>query len=96
MGRRGALAQHRDQVLRAAAYQLDCVDESGAGDAFDAGFVTGLLEHWPLEITLRFASAVGASCTRRLGCTTGVFSLEEAEAFVAQNPLGVTHTRQQG
>jgi sugar/nucleoside kinase (ribokinase family) len=93
MGRRGALARHRDQVLRAGAYQVDCVDESGAGDAFDAGFVTGLLEHWPLESTLRFASALGASCTRTLGCTEGVFGLDEAEVFVAQNPLDVTHIR---
>jgi len=39
MGQRGALARHRDQVIRVGAYQVDCVDESGAGDAFDAGFV---------------------------------------------------------
>lgn len=94
LGRRGALARHGDRVLRAGAYQLDSVDESGAGDAFAAGFVTGLLEHWPLESTLRFASAVGASCTRALGCTEGVFRLHEAEAFVAQNPLEITNIRQ--
>jgi len=94
MGGRGALARHRDQVIGASAYHVDCVDESGAGDAFDAGFVTGLLEHWSLESTLRFASAVGASCTRALGCTEGVFSLDEAEAFVAKNPLDIKHIRQ--
>ena len=89
MGQRGALARHRNQVIRAGAYQVDCVDESGAGDAFDAGFVTGLLEEWSLESTLRFASAMGASCTRALGCTEGVFDLHEVEAFVAQNPLDI-------
>ena len=89
MGQRGALARHRDQVIRVGAYQVDCVDESGAGDAFDAGFVTGLLEEWSLESTLRFASAMGASCTRALGCTEGVFHLHEAEVFVAQNPLDI-------
>jgi sugar/nucleoside kinase (ribokinase family) len=94
MGGRGALARHRDQVLRAGVYQVDCVDESGAGDAFDAGFVIGLLEKWSLECTLRFASAVGASCTRALGCTEGVFRLDEAEAFVAQNPLDIMPIRQ--
>jgi sugar/nucleoside kinase (ribokinase family) len=89
MGRRGALARHRNQVIRARAYEVESVDGSGAGDAFDAGFVTGLLEHWSLESTLRFASAVGASCTRALGCTQSVFGLHEAEAFVAQNPLDI-------
>lgn len=93
MGRRGALARHGDQVLRAGAYRMDCLDESGAGDAFAAGFITGLLENWPLESTLRFASAVGASCTRALGCTEGVFHLAEAEAFVAQNSIEIKNIR---
>ena len=55
---------------------------------------TGLLEEWSLESTLRFASATGASCTRALGCTEGVFHLHEAEAFVAQNPLNIEFIRQ--
>jgi len=94
MGGRGALARHRDQVIRAGAYQVDCIDESGAGDAFAAGFITGLLESWPLESTLRFASAVGASCTRALGCTEGVFHFPEAEAFVAHSSIDITHIRE--
>jgi len=65
------------------------VDESGAGDAFAAGFISGLLEKWPLEKTLRFASAVGASCTRALGCTEGVFRFEEALAFIAKHDLAI-------
>jgi sugar/nucleoside kinase (ribokinase family) len=40
MGGRGVLARRRDQVIRAGPYQVDYVDESGAGDAFDGGFVT--------------------------------------------------------
>jgi sugar/nucleoside kinase (ribokinase family) len=94
MGRRGALARHRDQVLRAGAYPVDSIDESGAGDAFAAGFVTGLIERWSLESTLRFASAVGASCTRAVGCTEAVFRLHEAQACVAQNPLDIKQIRQ--
>jgi sugar/nucleoside kinase (ribokinase family) len=46
-----------------------------------------MLEGWPLEESLRFASALGASCTRALGCHDGVFEFEEALAFVAQNHL---------
>lgn len=92
LGHRGALVRCRGEVWRAPAYRLESVDESGAGDAFTAGFITGLLESWPLEETLRFASAVGASCTRALGCTEGVFHFDEALAFIAQNPLEITKT----
>ncbi|HEX5482322.1 MAG TPA: carbohydrate kinase family protein [Terriglobia bacterium] len=92
LGRQGALIRRRGEVWRAPAYELGSIDESGAGDAFTAGFITGLLEDWPVEKTLRFASAVGASCTRALGCTEGVFRFDEALDFIAQNPLDIIHT----
>ena len=85
----GALARRGSEVLRAGAFQVDSVDESGSEEAFDAGFLVGMLEGWPLEDTLRFASAVGASCTRALGCHEGVFKFDEARSFVAQNQLEI-------
>jgi sugar/nucleoside kinase (ribokinase family) len=92
-GRAGALARRGDEVLQAGIYKVDSIDGSGAGDAFDAGFLVGLLENWPLDYTLKFASAVGASCTRALGTTQGVFDFDEAVAFVAQNPLETKELR---
>ncbi len=89
LGREGALARRGSEVLRAGAFKVESLDESGGGDAFDAGFLVGLLEGWPLQHSLRFASAVGASCTRALGCHAGVFSYEEAVAFITHNDLEV-------
>ena len=60
------------------------MDESGAGDAFAAGFITGLLEEWPLDYILCFASAVGASCTRALGCHDGVSCFDEAQQMISE------------
>ncbi len=88
-GSAGALAKRGSEKLRAAAFQVDSIDESGSGDAFDAGFLVGMLEGWSLEDLLRFASAVGASCTRALGCHEGVFEFEQALAFVVQNQLEI-------
>ena len=89
MGARGAVAVRNGEIVRAGTYTVEPVDESGAGDAFSAGFITGLLEGWALEKTLAFASAVGASCTSALGCTAGVFTFDQALAFVAQQPLQI-------
>ncbi len=89
LGKRGALVRRESKIFSAPAYQVASIDESGAGDAFAAGFLTGMLEDWNLEQTLSFASAVGASCTRALGCTDGVFRFEEAKDFVAKNQLDV-------
>jgi sugar/nucleoside kinase (ribokinase family) len=93
LGSRGVLARRGNEVLRAGIYRMETLDESGAGDAFAAGVVTGLLEDWPFEFALRFASAMGASCTRALGCTDGVFLFDEATAFVQQTPLPITRLR---
>ncbi|MFN8009114.1 MAG: sugar kinase [Terriglobia bacterium] len=89
LGSRGALVRQRDKVLCSGVYSMKSIDGSGAGDAFDAGFITGLLEGWPVEKTLQFASAVGASCTRALGCTAGVFRFDEAIRFMQENPLKI-------
>jgi sugar/nucleoside kinase (ribokinase family) len=87
MGGRGTLLMDSQQVIEAPAFQVEVVDSSGAGDAFDAGFIFGLLEGWSMPDTLRFASAIGASSCTQLGCTTGVFTREQALAFVEAHPL---------
>ena len=92
-GPRGALARSKNEMIQAGTYSVNSIDGSGAGDAFAAGFITGLLEGWSLEGTLRFASAVGASCTRALGCINGVFRIDEAHAFVSENPLKLERLR---
>ena len=76
-------------MIEAGTYSVKSIDESGAGDAFAAGYITGLLEDWSLEKTVSFASAVGASCTSALGCTAGVFTFAEALAFIEQQPLEI-------
>jgi sugar/nucleoside kinase (ribokinase family) len=86
-GKQGALARRNTEVIQADRFKVKSVDDSGAGDAFAAGLIYGLLEEWSLEKILGFASAIGASSTRALGCIDGVFHVDEANAFVAENPL---------
>ena len=87
MGGQGVLARTARQTVRAPAFQVKAVDPSGAGDAFDAGFIIGLLEGWDLIKSVEFACAIGASATMKLGCTPGVFTRAEALAFLAENRL---------
>jgi sugar/nucleoside kinase (ribokinase family) len=65
------------------------VDGSGGGDAFDAGYIYGLLRGLDAEGCLRVASALGASCVRAIGTTPGVFTRPECEQFLRDNPLPV-------
>lgn len=75
----GAIYADAASVLSVSPLPVELVDPSGAGDAFTAGLVVGVLERWPAERSLRFAAALGASACRALGCTTAVFTRHEAE-----------------
>jgi sugar/nucleoside kinase (ribokinase family) len=90
MGGEGALLMSASETLEMPAVPVEVVDMSGAGDAFVAGFIVGLLERWPLAETLRFASLIGASACTRLGCADGVFTRPEADAYAQAHHLPVT------
>jgi len=75
--------------MRAEAYQVPFIDGTGGGDAFAAGYIDGLLRDLDAEGCLRIGSAVGASCVRAIGTTTGVFTRPELEALVREKPLRI-------
>jgi sugar/nucleoside kinase (ribokinase family) len=75
--------------LKAGVYQVPFVDASGGGDAFDAGFICGLLQGLDAEGCLRLASALGASCVRAIGTTPGVFTRAECDAFLRTQRLSI-------
>lgn len=77
-GVHGSFAMQGSLSFETPAFPMESVDESGAGDAFAAGFIAALLEGWPLDRVLPFAGVVGASCTRALGCIDGVFTFDQA------------------
>jgi sugar/nucleoside kinase (ribokinase family) len=93
MGEKGSLLKTKDLSLQADIFHMPIVDPSGAGDAFDAGFIAGMLWGWDLKRTLELASAVGASAVTKLGCTTGVFTAAEAQEFLKHNSLPITEYR---
>jgi sugar/nucleoside kinase (ribokinase family) len=89
LGGDGAVLVGAGRRLRAGIYPVPFVDASGGGDAFDAGFIYGLLHHLDADNCLRVASALGASCVRAIGTTPGVFTRSECEAFLREHTLRI-------
>lgn len=85
-GAQGAFVRSGDESFELPAPPIEAVEPSGAGDAFAAGLIVGLLEGWPLERSVRYASVIGASACTSLGCYAGAFTREEADAFLAAHP----------
>lgn len=82
LGADGAIAVLGDEVVHAPAPRVSVVDTTGAGDTFDAGFVTGMLHGWSLERTLMFATACGSASTRAIGGVDAQPTLDEALALM--------------
>jgi sugar/nucleoside kinase (ribokinase family) len=66
-GSEGALFSDGDTALEAAALPGPVLDATGAGDAFDAGFLESWIAGRPPAICLARAIACGAHATRRIG-----------------------------
>ncbi len=84
MGEQGCYFRTAEgETLRLPVLPVNAIDALGAGDAFVAGLLAGLVRGWDLERCARFATAVGACCVTALGATTGVRSFADTEAFLA-------------
>ena len=87
LGEQGLIAAKGNDMWRAGVYKLPMVDPSGCGDAFCAGLIVGALGGWSTPQLLQYATALGASAGQAVGCSAGVFTAEQAEAFVRENEL---------
>ncbi len=89
MGGRGAVLISERVRLRAGAFPVEFVDGTGAGDAFDAGYIAGIIAGKDERGCLELASALGASCVRAVGTTPGVFTRAECDAFLREHRLEI-------
>ena len=78
----GCLLVSRDEVVNMPSRPVQVVDAVGAGDAFCAALITGLLHRWPLPRVAEFANHIGGLVAAR----AGAMSLRPAEgaALIAE------------
>jgi len=60
LGEQGSFIATENEMFKASAFSVKVEDSCGAGDAFNAGFIYGLLNGWDLRRTATFANAIGA------------------------------------
>ena len=66
-GSEGALITDGNRTVRVPAFKVNIVDATGAGDAFSAGFLYGIIKGLPLEECGRWGNAAAAMCISKLG-----------------------------
>ncbi len=83
LGHGGVLAWDGSRFHYAAAFQVNTLDTTGAGDIFHAGFIYGLLQEWPLPRQLDFACAAAALNCTASGARGGIRPVAEIEELAA-------------
>lgn len=82
LGDRGSYATDGEQRLHVNALKAKAVDTTGAGDAFNAGFLYATLKGLTLTDRLKLASFTAAKCIEKVGARNGLPTKEDIEAFV--------------
>ena len=84
MGEEGCYMRTADEEIRVPIYPVSMVDATGAGDAFVAGFLAGMLKGWDLEKSAKLGNATGAAAVTAIGTTTGIRDLDTVLAIMEQ------------
>ncbi len=69
-------------------FAVPCVDTTGAGDSFVAGFLYGITHQWDLKRCCLFANACGALSVMEIGAGGHIRDYEGVEAFLEEQSLG--------
>jgi len=71
-GKKGCLVTDGSKTHLLDAYKVDCHDTTGAGDAFNSGFIYGILEGKNIKESAMIGNFVASCCVQELGATTGL------------------------
>jgi len=81
LGAEGCLVMTEDEKFKVPGFDVRVVDTTGAGDAFDAAFLTAILEGLSMEKAAEFANAVAALKSRGRGAVIPLPTRREVEEF---------------
>jgi sugar/nucleoside kinase (ribokinase family) len=95
-GAQGSTVATRERSFDVPAFKVKPVDTTGAGDAFNAGFVFSFLRGKPLVECAKYGNAAGALKTLRSGCK-GLADLKSVEHLMSTGrpPTGVKSEKRQ-
>ena len=94
LGEHGALALHDGGWAYSAAFQVNCADTTGAGDAFHGAFCYALLAGFEMEAALEFSNAAAALNCTAIGARGHIPTLAEVNSLIAAGRCGAVQRLQ--
>ncbi|MGD0978394.1 MAG: carbohydrate kinase family protein [Candidatus Bathyarchaeia archaeon] len=77
LGSRGCYVTDGRRSHNVEAFKVNVISTTGAGDAFCAGFLFGLIKHRNLEECGRIGNFVASRCTTKMGARVGLPTLKD-------------------
>lgn len=84
LGAHGSLALFEGHFLYSAAFVVNCVDTTGAGDVFHGAFCYAVLRGMPMSEALDFSNAMAALNCMAVGARGGIRGVEEVRALMTR------------
>ena len=87
LGKQGAIAVTNEESAQVPGLRVQAVDTTGAGDTFNAAFMTGTLRQYPLKHRLAFANAAAALSVTGMGPRGNLPTTTEVEEILASSDM---------
>ena len=81
LGKGGSIFHHGDEELYQAAFDVDTVDTTAAGDTFTGYLIAGILKKQPMRDVLVNASKAAALAVKKQGAAQSIPFMSEVELF---------------
>lgn len=82
LGRDGCAGFDEDYFVVPEIAEFKCVDATGAGDAFLAGFITGLYNNEDFRKCILMGNITGGKCVTGVGCLTEYMTKDSLSEYV--------------
>lgn len=84
-GSQGSICRSEGKTIRAKVFPAQVKDTTGAGDSFNAGFLSKWINNADLKTCIRSGSACGSIATTQLGGSTASPNQMELKAFLKKH-----------
>ncbi|MGI9074648.1 MAG: carbohydrate kinase family protein [Bryobacteraceae bacterium] len=94
LGERGSLALEQGRWTYSPAFEVRCVDTTGAGDAFHGAFCYAMLAGMQMQSVLDFSNAAAALNCTAIGARGHIPTRSEVDSLIALASSGKLHRRE--
>ena len=89
MGEKGSQVFTKEKEFNFGIFKVEAIKPTGAGDAFNGGFISSLFQGFSLEDSIKRGSANAAIVVTKVGCSSAMPDSNELEKFINQQTMEI-------